>query len=170
MKDESSRSSPRAAPYLPARAAAFTLISEAVLCAAVIFLLRRLGPLLGFLGEKLFPGDGTAAALADIFGALKRAKVVPNLFWPLPPLFAGWLAFFLLFSRAKGAKQPARTLLRVLGVILLLIFLITAFLLMLWTAKVNDIRFGSVVRSLAGYLKSGAFSLAASAGEEVIFL
>ena len=95
---------------------------------------------------------------------------MPNLFWPLPPLFAGWLAFFLLFSRAKGAKQPARTLLRVLGVILLLIFLITAFLLMLWTAKVNDIRFGSVVRSLAGYLKSGAFSLAASAGEEVIFL
>ncbi len=152
------------------RASACALVSETVLCAAAILLLRGLGPLLGFLGEKLFPGDGTAAALAEIFGALKTAKVVPDPFLPLMPLFAGWLALFWLFSRAKAARQPARALLRVLGIVLLLIFLITAFLLMLWTAKVNDIRFGSVIRSLAGLLKSGSFSLAARAGEEVILL
>ena len=133
---------------------AFSLASAAIL--------RNSGGIIASLGGKLAPGEPLVSTLAEIFGALQTAQIVPNPFLPGILLLAGfWLASCLLRNR-NGWKIC-------LAVLLLLLIMAGAFVLTLWLTDVNGIRFGTVVRSLLGYLKSGALdSLALAKGEVLL--
>lgn len=114
------------------------LLTAAELVLAVL-LIRNLGGMI-----RLVTG---AETLAQIFGQLRSARIVPPVFLPL----GLWLIFCL--SSARSGWSRKRTLLLALPLGLLLFACVLCF------SVVNGVRFGSVLLSLIRYASRGLFDV-----------
>jgi len=117
-----------------------TIRAAVILLAAAILadrFIRSIGALLGAMGEEAF---------AAIFSQLQHAEIIPGVFLAaIPAALFAWLISRVTARAGKIALGAAG--------------IFTAWLAALWSASVNSIMLGDIIKALVRLIRAGALEL-----------
>ena len=147
-------------------------IGAGLLCRLLAVLtVRHLGEILTFLIGIAMPDADVGEVFRRLFvDSMERWNIVTRLLFPFLICFAAaWIVFAAFRQRTEEGNGRTRAVLcRVAAVFAAVLLFIAAYLVTLWLNEVNGVRFGDVIRSLIGLIRSGALDSLSSGPAAVL--